>query len=93
MPFPTPGDLLDPEMEPESPTLAGGFFITEPPGKPQKREEKHNKMKNGFTFFFCILSTVRLLVDVGQYGMVNWYEVEAFVFLLKVLTHHSEGSP
>ena len=93
MPFPSPGDLLDPGIEPASPASAGRFFTTEPTGKPQKREEKHNKMKNGFTFFFCILSTVRLLVDVGQYGMVNWYEVEAFVFLLKVLTHHSEGSP
>ena len=35
--FPTPGDLSDPEIKPESlasPTLAGGFFVTEPPGKP-----------------------------------------------------------
>ena len=32
--FPPPGDLLDPEIEPESPALAGGLFITEPPGKP-----------------------------------------------------------
>ena len=31
MPFPTPGDLLDPRIEPEShesPALAGGFFTT-----------------------------------------------------------------
>jgi len=28
-----PGDLPDPEVEPASPTLAGGFFIAEPPGK------------------------------------------------------------
>ena len=36
MPFPTPGDLPDPGMEPwspASPALAGGFFTTEPPGK------------------------------------------------------------
>ena len=35
--FPTPGDLSDSEIKPESlasPTLAGGFFVTEPPGKP-----------------------------------------------------------
>ena len=30
--FPSPGDLPDPGIEP--PTLAGGFFTTEPPGKP-----------------------------------------------------------
>ena len=33
-PCPPPGDLSDPGIEPESPTLAGGFFITESPGKP-----------------------------------------------------------
>ena len=35
--FPTPGDLPDPGLEPTSlasPALAGGFFITLPPGKP-----------------------------------------------------------
>ena len=34
VPFPSPGDLPDPETEPASPALAGEFFITEPPGKP-----------------------------------------------------------
>ena len=33
LPFPSPGDLLDPGTEPMSPALAGGFFTTEPPGK------------------------------------------------------------
>ena len=33
--FPSPGDLLDPGVEPASPALAGGFFTTEPPGKPR----------------------------------------------------------
>ena len=32
--FPTPGDLLDPGIEPTSPALADRFFTTEPPGKP-----------------------------------------------------------
>ena len=34
LPFPSPGDLPDPEIEPASPALAGRFFTTEPPGKP-----------------------------------------------------------
>ena len=34
LPFPSPGSLPDPGMEPESPALAGGFFTTEPRGKP-----------------------------------------------------------
>ena len=36
--FPPPGDFLDPGIEPvslASPTLAGGFFTTAPPGKPR----------------------------------------------------------
>ena len=34
-PFPSPGDLPNPGIEPtfpESPALAGGFFTSEPPG-------------------------------------------------------------
>ena len=37
LPFPSPGDLSHPEMEPASPALAGGFFTTEPPVKPMYR--------------------------------------------------------
>ena len=33
LPFPSPGDLPDPGIEPTSPALAGGFFTTEPPRK------------------------------------------------------------
>ena len=36
LPFPFPGDLPDPATEPMSPALAGMFFTTEPPGKPQR---------------------------------------------------------
>ena len=37
LPCPSPGDLLNPEVEPtcpESPALTGGFFTSEPPVKP-----------------------------------------------------------
>ena len=34
LPFPSPGDLPCPGIKPASPSLAGGFFTTEPPGKP-----------------------------------------------------------
>ena len=33
-PFPSPGNLLETGIELTSPALAGGFFITEPLGKP-----------------------------------------------------------
>ena len=32
--FPPPGHLPDPGIKLASPALAGGFFTTEPPGKP-----------------------------------------------------------
>ena len=32
LPFPSPGNLSGPEIEPESPALAGRFFIAESPG-------------------------------------------------------------
>ena len=38
LPFPPPGDLPNPGIEPESPAshaLAGGFLTTQPPGKPK----------------------------------------------------------
>ena len=34
LPFPPPGDLLDPGIKFASPALTGGFFTTETPGKP-----------------------------------------------------------
>ena len=39
LPCPPPGDLPDPGIKPASlmsPALAGGFFTTEPPGKPMQ---------------------------------------------------------
>ena len=37
LPFPFPGDLPDPGIELTSPTLAGGFFPTDLPGKPSHK--------------------------------------------------------
>ena len=35
LPFPSPGDVPDPGIEPTCPALAGRFLTAEPPGKPQ----------------------------------------------------------
>ena len=35
LPFPPPGDLPDPGVEPRSAALAGGFFTNAPLGKPR----------------------------------------------------------
>ena len=36
LPFPSPGDPLNPGMEPASPALASEFFTIEPPGPAKK---------------------------------------------------------
>ena len=36
-PFPSPGDLPDPGIEPGSPTLQADFLLSEPPRKPGKQ--------------------------------------------------------
>ena len=35
LPFPSPGDLPDPGIEPRSPTLQADALTSEPPGKPR----------------------------------------------------------
>ena len=43
LPFPSPGDLPNPGIEPMSPALAGRFFTTEAPGKPTNGQQAHEK--------------------------------------------------
>ena len=51
LPFPFPGDLPDPGIEPKSPALAGGFFTTHHQGRPyiksfqRKKDLCHPKKK------------------------------------------------
>ena len=59
VPFPTPGHLPNPGIEPVSPALAGRLFTTEPPGKPY--------MDIPHAFFFFFLSFFHSLVD-GHLG-------------------------
>ena len=43
LPFPSPGDLTYPGMEPRSPALAGGFFTAETPGEPSAIYNNENR--------------------------------------------------
>ena len=43
LPFPPPGDLLDPGIEPGSPALEGDALTSEPPGK----QGKPSKVSHG----------------------------------------------
>ena len=46
LPFPSPEDLPDPGVESAYPALAGGFFTTEPAGKPNGILLSHKKDQN-----------------------------------------------
>ena len=48
LPFPPPGDLSDPGIEPTSPALAGRFFTTEPRGKPSHHIKPSLMWSRGF---------------------------------------------
>ena len=49
MPFPSPGDLHDPGIEPKSPTLQADALISEPPGKLRKEDT----FTNGDLLYKC----------------------------------------
>ena len=57
LPFPSPGDLPRPGIEPTSPALVGGFFTTEPPGKPLQ----------------CVGSQVIMLYTLNIYNLFDDY--------------------
>ena len=62
LPFPTPGDLFNPEIESvslASPALAGGFFTTSATGKPNVKYFR--SQKNG-TFLKSFNAFVKTLI-------------------------------
>ena len=61
LPFPSPGDLPDPGIEPESPALGADALPSTPPGEPKK--EKMYRRKN--------MSMWELSVPVFDYRRVN----------------------
>ena len=46
--FPILGDIPDPEIEPESPALSGGFVTTEPPGKLSQNDTELDNIAQGY---------------------------------------------
>ena len=59
LPFPSPGDLPDPGIEPGSPALEAEALTSEPPGKPRKH-------------YFSLWS-FKLLTWFYKYRMVRWH--------------------
>ena len=46
LPFPSPGDLPDPGIEPRSPALQADALTSEPPGKTAKVITKSNSLRD-----------------------------------------------
>ena len=44
LPFPSPGDLPDPGIQPKSPALQADFLLSEPPGRSIQRAFRHQCM-------------------------------------------------
>ena len=80
LPFPSPGDLPDPVMEPRSPTLQADALLSEPPGKTHTVVRncymltKHIFVKNN-VFPNSIVRRVAFLYPLGNLfnmGLPSW---------------------
>ena len=99
LPFPPPGDLPDPGIEPvslTSPALAGGFSPLVPPGKPvnckdHEREPDQNKTIFYFQIFISTNTIAWLHINKSTNCIVLQFQFKiekthAFV-ILKILPH------
>ena len=56
LPFPSPGGLPDSGIKPMPPALAGRFFTTEPPLKPQITDNSFKYPSHKLLFLFFLIS-------------------------------------
>ena len=81
LPFPSPGDIPDPGIEPRSPTLQADALPSEPPGKPKK-----NDQTNFFPFR-------RTRVPDSTTGRRISYSASSLLYLRRVLSTRLQTSP
>ena len=58
LPFPSPGDLPDPGIEPGSPTLQADTLLSEPPGKPRMCQ-RHTLLSSLQAFIMLTVTTTQ----------------------------------
>ena len=61
LPFPSPGNLLDPGIEPVTPALTGKFFTSEAAGKPKYFNLKKKKKKE----YYKVISAMKKLIKIN----------------------------
>ena len=86
LPFPSPGDLPDPGMEPESPALQDRFFTNWITGEAQ------NELNWTKTFDSASFSCITLGCGVEYYSVFKKNEILTFVTTWMDLEHKSEMS-
>ena len=80
LPFPSPGDLPNPGMEPGSPPLQADSLPSELPGKPKKRMSSP----------WLAHTTWKGAIPTYAFQMVQWLMIEAQVYsLVAVHTYHA----
>ena len=80
LPILCPGDLPNPGTEPVSPALAGGFFATEPQGKPILTLSILPKLL--YSLNFMLIQTVIIFISL----------IKKFYFLIFFFAIHSHES-
>ena len=74
LPFPSPGDLPNPGIEPESLALAGRVLTTEPgvasPEKPQRNQHSNLNLSNGNSGGSVVKNLLAKAGDTGDMGSV-----------------------
>ena len=74
LPFPSPGDLPNPGIEPEPLALAGGLFTTKPgvasPEKPQWNRHSNLNLSNGTSGGSVVKNLLAKAGDTGDMGSV-----------------------
>ena len=71
LPFPSPGDLTDPGIEPGSPTSQADALPSEPPGKPMTNLESILKYRD-ITLPNKVHLIKAMVSPVVMYGYENW---------------------
>ena len=57
-PFPSPGDLPDPGIEPRSPAMQVDSLPSEPPGKPKETQISPKTLEPKITYTYCLTVSV-----------------------------------
>ena len=71
LPFPSPRDLPDPGIKPASPTLTGGFFTTEPPGKRREEYQYETSLNQRWAYNFSLCLSPQLEISAVQHLEVS----------------------